>query len=66
MTTEQRRAAGRRINPTTADVWFVYGQIDDPYGELGADGSDSIFSLWIPSSRSGCASMISIKQPCAL
>ena len=35
MTTEERRAAGRRINPITADVWFEYGETLDPYGEGG-------------------------------
>jgi hypothetical protein len=31
---EERVAAGARIDPATADVWFEYGQVLDPYGEL--------------------------------
>ena len=33
MTNEERRAAGRRINADTADVWFEYGDAFDPYRE---------------------------------
>ncbi len=29
----RRRAAGRRINPGTAMVWFNYAQVVDPYGD---------------------------------
>jgi hypothetical protein len=29
-----RAAAGARIDPATAQVWFQYVQILDPYGEL--------------------------------
>jgi hypothetical protein len=36
-----RIAAGKRINPETADVWFEYGQILDPYGDGGSMPSDS-------------------------
>jgi hypothetical protein len=36
-----RIAAGKRINPETADVWFEHGQILDPYGDGGPMASDS-------------------------
>jgi hypothetical protein len=31
---DERRRAGAGIDPATADVWFEYGQVLDPYGEL--------------------------------
>jgi hypothetical protein len=30
---EERIAAGARIDPATAEVWFEYGSVIDPYGE---------------------------------
>ena len=29
----QRKAAGARIDPATAEVWFEYAQVLDPYGD---------------------------------
>jgi hypothetical protein len=29
----ERRAAGKRINPATAEVWFEYADTADPYGD---------------------------------
>jgi hypothetical protein len=31
----ERTAVGARIDPATAEVWFVYGQVLDPYGDGG-------------------------------
>jgi hypothetical protein len=31
---EERAAAGERIDPSTAIVWFEYGQVIDPYRDL--------------------------------
>jgi hypothetical protein len=39
-TEEERRAAGRRINADTAEVWFEYGQTLDPYGERSVSDDD--------------------------
>jgi hypothetical protein len=33
MSTTERLEAGKRINPETAIVFFVYAHIADPYGE---------------------------------
>ena len=30
---EERKAAGSRIDPATAEVWFEYAQVVDPYGD---------------------------------
>jgi hypothetical protein len=30
---EERKAVGRRIDPATANVFFEYGQVVDPYGD---------------------------------
>ena len=30
----ERTAVGERIEPATAEVWFNYAQVLDPYGEL--------------------------------
>jgi hypothetical protein len=32
---DEREDVGRRINPATADVFFVYAQVLDPYGDGG-------------------------------
>lgn len=31
---EERRAVGARVDPSTAEVWFVYGEVIDPYCEF--------------------------------
>ena len=31
---EERKAVGSRVNPDTAEVFFVYAEVLDPYGDL--------------------------------
>ena len=33
MEKERRSEAGKRIDPATAEVWFTWGQVIDPYNE---------------------------------
>jgi hypothetical protein len=30
---DERREVGRRLDPSTAQLFFSYGEVDDPYGE---------------------------------
>jgi hypothetical protein len=42
----ERETAGKRIDPGTAEVWFVYGSVLDPYGDLGPQGEDNVGRQW--------------------
>jgi hypothetical protein len=42
---QERTAVGARIDPATAEVWFLYGQVLDPYGDGEIDPESEAYCV---------------------